>query len=144
MVPFGSPLDLMARGRGLTVYTPSFKAHMFPKALSTDLFSLEPGHEKEGIPAVTFSGKINDADATLLDFKVTPSILGRIEKVNYDQADKLINSRDVIPGEQTTAGNIRHLYELTLGMRARRVDNGAISMNSPSVCCREKEKNALV
>ncbi len=57
LVALNSELDLSARARTSTIYLPELKAPMFPLSISQDVLSLREGVERQGPPALTFSGK---------------------------------------------------------------------------------------
>ena len=124
------------RSRGATVYLPEVRAPMFPLQLAVDLFSLEPGHLPHGLPAVTFSAKVDTHTGAMLDMRVRPSRIGTITKLTYEAADALIApavSGEAPAGSAEAAARLQDLSDLTAALRARRRAAGAVSFTLPKV-----------
>jgi len=63
---------------------------MFPLQVASGVFSIEPGREVAGVPAMTFSAKVAVPSGALLDAQVRRSIVRHVHKLTYEEADVLL------------------------------------------------------
>ena len=131
------------------MYLPEVRAPMFPLQLAVELFSLEPGHLPHGLPAVTFSAKVDTHSGAVLDMRVRPSRIGTITKLTYEAADALIAPAPTPTQEATaspadTAARLRDLSDLTDALRARRRAAGAVSFTLPKARPSKGKKKRVV
>jgi len=135
----GSNIDLEAQKRVSSVYLPEGKFNMIPDALSVEILSLSD--QKENY-ALTFSCKVN-SDGSLSDWTVFPSSLSRVKKVDYSDADRIIDQSS--PSEyyddfkaMLHVANMRFRY---------RMGKGATPPNmspKPKVYVEDSETNIIV
>ncbi|RIA98565.1 hypothetical protein C1645_749702 [Glomus cerebriforme] len=86
----GHRLAQIARSRIQTVYFPERNYSMLPSPLSKKMFSLGVDAKTRGNYVMTFSLRIGD-DASLLDYKVRPSIIRNVKILYYDDVDKFLS-----------------------------------------------------
>ncbi len=115
----GGPVDLEARERGTTRYSPDLRTPLHPPVISEDRASLLPGADR---PALLWTIDLDH------DGKPTASHLERAtvtirEAISYAEAQRRIDAND------PTLRTLRTIGELRL---AREVDRGGVSLNLPS------------
>ncbi|CAG8492544.1 13435_t:CDS:2 [Ambispora gerdemannii] len=94
-----------ASRRVQTVYFPERVYPMIPAILSEKRFSLGVNAERSDNSVMSFSIKLSN-DGQILDYKVRPGIIRRIQKLNYDAVDTIL-SWDNIPGGKEEAMSLR-------------------------------------
>jgi len=120
----GSPVDLEARGRGVTLYLPEGASRMLaPEALS--LFALGFGESGSGAVSPALSFKISlKPDLSIGEVDIIPSLI-KVTRLSYADADVLIAAGD---------GNVLTvLAELAERNQERRLDTGAVVIDFPEV-----------
>ncbi|KAJ3174549.1 hypothetical protein HK101_010950 [Irineochytrium annulatum] len=137
-VPDGSALDREAFKRATTVYLVQKAIPMLPRLLCEELCSLNPGVDRF---AFSVLWKM-DADAKIIGEPwFGRSVIRSCAKLSYDHAQALIEGRDweglppvEITGEGNTIEEVREdtmrLYRLSLKLREKRQESGALSINS--------------
>ncbi|KAG7478367.1 hypothetical protein MATL_G00079860 [Megalops atlanticus] len=84
----GSAIDKYAEQQGTTFYPPEEEpAHMFPKYLSTDYFSLLPGCNRHAISLMVVVDKSTDQ---ILSRELTLSVICSNRKMSYEDAEEII------------------------------------------------------
>ncbi|GBB95770.1 hypothetical protein RclHR1_02610007 [Rhizophagus clarus] len=86
----GHKLAKVARSRVQTVYFPERNYSMLPSSLSKKMFSLGVNVKKRGNYVITFSLRIGN-DASLLEYKVRPSVIRNVKILHYDDVDKFLS-----------------------------------------------------
>ncbi|CAB4406844.1 unnamed protein product [Rhizophagus irregularis] len=86
----GHKLAKVAHSRVQTVYFPERNYSMLPSYLSKKMFSLGVDGKTRGNYVITFSLRIGD-DASLLEYKIRPSIIRNIKILYYDDVDKFLS-----------------------------------------------------
>ncbi|KAJ3387788.1 hypothetical protein HDU92_001802 [Lobulomyces angularis] len=79
------PLALTSQLRGTSCYFPHTHKSMFPDILSNEKFNLSLG-----VKALTFSARLGP-DGEIIDYKITPTILGDVKVVHYNDTDALLS-----------------------------------------------------
>jgi exoribonuclease-2 len=118
VIPPGSPADLEARARGVTLYLPEGAVTMLPAAATDDLALGLSARS----PALSFGLRLNEA-SEIVDVEITPSWT-RVVRWSYEEADAALSR-----GEEPFAS----LYIIAEQYMARRRMNGAIELNLPEV-----------
>lgn len=116
-VQYDSFLEKIARNRVSTVYLPSKTFPMLPSDV-TELMSLSPGRAEN--PALTFSAKIG-TDGDITDYRIIPSVLKNVKRLNYEGADTLI----------TKNPNLQAGLALLEAHRSRRISRGHLPFTIP-------------
>lgn len=116
LVPPGSPLDLEARGRGLTLHLPEGAQHLLPRA-AIDMLGL--GLQAES-PALSFGIDL-DPGGEVTGFMIAPSLV-RVVRLTYEAAEA-----------QLDEDPLRSLYQRLDAVRQRRLANGAVMIDFPEV-----------
>ena len=112
----GSPADLEARARGATLYLPEGAVPMLPWEAAQRLgLGLT-----EVSPALSF-GLHLDAMGAVAGLEVVPSWV-RVARLTYQEADARLSEEP-----------LKSLYQIAQGNRARREEQGAISLELPEV-----------
>jgi exoribonuclease-2 len=116
LAPPDSPLDLEARGRGSSLYLPEGAINMLPPA-ATPLLGLGL---QDVSPALSFGLDLTP-DGRIMGLEVVASQV-RVARLTYDEA-----------AERMTEEPLASLYRLAQAYLARRIENGAISIDLPEV-----------
>jgi len=117
----GGAMDTEARERGVTLYSPDFRASLHPEALNEDAGSLLPGTDK---PAVLWRIDL-DADGNQVDAHASRAMVRSREKLSYRQAQDRIDAND---GTES----LQLLREIGLLRQQLEADRGAISLQLPA------------
>ena len=117
-----SALDLAARKRVSSIYLPEHMEPMLPLEIARDVMSILPGVRSH---ALTFAVRLNYDNGKVNEFKIFPSLLQNIKRVNYKEVDKVLN--DTFTDELV----LPRLYELALKRRAYREKSGAFFTDNP-------------
>ncbi|KAF9577226.1 hypothetical protein BGW38_007711, partial [Lunasporangiospora selenospora] len=132
-IKVGSALDREAKSRATTVYLVQKAIPMLPTLLSEDLCSL-----RANVDRLTFSifWKMTE-DGQILDTSFTKSVIRSCAQLSYDDAQRVITTGALDPkvevyGHSRTMveENIKTFFKLSLILRLKRFDNGALSINS--------------
>lgn len=111
-----SPLDLEARGRGLTLHLPEAVRHLVPRA-AIDRLGL--GLQTES-PALSFGIDL-DHKGEVTGFEIVPSLV-RVVRLSYESAEAQLDTEP-----------LRSLCQRLDAARLRRVDRGAVMVDFPEV-----------
>ncbi len=126
-VPAGSPLDLGAAERALSVYVPGFVAPMLPHELADDACSLRPNVDRLCVTVeILFDGSLQAGEATFYR-----SVIRSNERLTYGQAES------ILAGRERAAANITEGLKLAetiaLELRRRRFARGALRIASAEI-----------
>jgi exoribonuclease-2 len=113
------PVDLEARGRGVTLHLPEGLVPMLPPA-ATPLFGLGLA---EVSPALSFGLDLT-SEGQLSGFEIVPSWV-RVARLTYEQAEERL-------GEEP----LRSLLLIALDYAARRRENGSVEIDLPEAIVR--------
>ena len=120
-------LEKEARYRATTVYLPDLKARMLPQNLSDEALSLTAGIER-----LAFSFLVNlDKQGCLTAARMTPSRVQVTKRLDYQQADALVESGDEYWSQ---------LAEIAELLKQDREKNGAINLPFPRMDVRLEGK----
>ncbi|KAI0068729.1 RNB-domain-containing protein, partial [Artomyces pyxidatus] len=127
-------LDRDARKRATSVYLVQRVVPMLPPALSEELCSLNPGQERLAFSVVLTLTK----EAKVIKKWFGKTIIKSAAKLSYSDAQNMIEGKilgDVVVTPEHDASALEHdiktLDGLTKLLRARRFQNGALSLESP-------------
>jgi ribonuclease R len=125
----GSQLDKEAFRRGNSIYLVDRAVMMLPKELTTRVCSLNPQNDH-----LTHSVELHmGEDGALLGYKSFPSIIHSKARLTYKQVQMLIEkqeSEEIPPRVQT---RLKNLIPLVEKIRARRIQNGSVEINTPEI-----------
>ena len=127
----GTKTDDEAYKRGTSVYLVDRVIPMLPEELCNDLCSLRPGEDKLCM-SVIFT---MDRDARVLKHKICRTVIRSDARLNYDEAQEIIQSTDRFADRMQTASltegiyfAIKTLNALAGKLRAERIANGALTI----------------
>ena len=120
----GSQVDNEAYERGTSTYLVDRVLPMLPEELCNDLCSLRP-HEDKLCMSVIFSMK---PDATVLKHKICRTVIRSDARLNYDQAQRIIEHSAVSDQNSDVAQAILRLNEMAIRLRAERLAKGALAV----------------
>ncbi|KAJ8359239.1 hypothetical protein SKAU_G00157640 [Synaphobranchus kaupii] len=84
-------IDKYAQQQGTTFYRPEKEpVHMFPKDLSTEFFSLLPGHDRQ---AISLMVEVHKKTGRILRREFALSVIRSDRKMSYEEAEKIIQKR---------------------------------------------------
>ena len=119
-------IDKEAETRGTTVYLCDRRIDMVPDLLSSNLCSLRDDGDRLAFSCIWKM----DANANILDTRFCKSIIRSKSSMTYAQAQMLID--DPTKNDTLTLG-LRQLNNLAKVLKARRIQNGALSLASTEV-----------
>ncbi|CCD26529.1 exosome catalytic subunit DIS3 NDAI_0H03560 [Naumovozyma dairenensis CBS 421] len=122
----GTALDAEGASRGTSVYLVDKRIDMLPMLLGTDLCSLKPYVDRFAFSVLWELD--SNADIVKVDF--TKSVIKSREAFSYEQAQLRID--DPNQTDDLTQG-MRALLQLSIKLKQKRLDNGALNLASPEV-----------
>ncbi len=120
----GTKTDDDAYKRGTSVYLVDRVIPMLPEELCNDLCSLRPGEDKLCM-SVIFT---MDRDARVLKHKICRTVIRSDARLNYDEAQQIIERNMQQSSCQPIAEAIATLNSLAAKLRAERIANGALTI----------------
>ncbi|KAI8602686.1 hypothetical protein EDD21DRAFT_320029 [Dissophora ornata] len=146
-IKVGSALDREAKARATTVYLVQKAIPMLPNILSEDLCSLTINVDR-----LTFSifWKMTE-DGDILDTSFSKSVIRSCAQLSYDEAQRVITTGSLDPKVQVidhprslVEENIKTFFKLSMILRQKRFDNGALSLNPTKLAFETDEQDAPV
>lgn len=125
-VKAGSALDAEGASRGTSVYLVDKRIDMLPMLLGTDLCSLKPYVDRFAFSVIW---ELDDK-ANIVNVDFSKSVIRSREAFSYEQAQLRID--DPNKTDELTQG-MRALLQLSIELKQRRLDNGALNLASPEV-----------
>lgn len=119
-------LDAEGASRGTSVYLVDKRIDMLPMLLGTDLCSLKPYVDRF---AFSVLWELDD-EANIVNVDFTKSVIKSREAFSYEQAQLRID--DGTMKDELTEG-MRALLQLSIKLKQRRLDAGALNLASPEV-----------
>lgn len=123
-VPWNSALDLAARRRSTSVYLVDRVIPMLPEELSCDLCSLKPGCDRLAFTVDV----VLDATGAVVATDLYPSVIRSRARLDYEQVQRFLDGDGCLSDPRTERG-VSCLAEIADGLRARRVEHGAIDFD---------------
>lgn len=121
----GTALDAEALRRGTSVYLVDRVIPMLPEALSSDLCSLLPGHDRLAMSVLLTI----DENGKVLDHRLVRSVIRSQHRLSYDDAQKVIEGARVV--DEKTDEAIRSLVRISRQLRAIREERGSLDFDLP-------------
>jgi len=123
----GSDIDKEAREKTTSTYLVGKVLHMLPTSLSENECSL-----REGVDRLAFSAVFElDADGKVLKKHFTKSTIQVNYGLSYEKAQDILDDKITTKSDLIVA--LKTLMQLSLKMRKRREENGAIGFNTTEV-----------
>ncbi|MFA5688790.1 MAG: ribonuclease R [Kiritimatiellales bacterium] len=124
-----SALDKEALQRGNSIYLVDRVVMMLPPELTTRICSLNPNVDRLAHTveiSLTSSGEMTGADSF-------HSIIHSDARLNYDQVQLLFDGKPEHKIPAAVAGVLQQLRPLARTIRARRIENGSLEINTPQI-----------
>lgn len=119
-LPPGGAVDLEARRRGLTLYSPDTRTPLHPEILSEDRASLLAGTEK---PALLWTIDL-DGEARPVDWRLERATVRIDEAISYAEAQRRI--------DEASDERMMLLAEIGTLRQEREAERGGVSLNLPA------------
>ncbi|KAG0346829.1 DIS3 mitotic control [Podila minutissima] len=134
--------DLEARARGTTVYLSDRRFDMLPKVLSEQICSLRHHVDRYAMSVMWTL----DSEANVLSTWFGRSIIRSACEMEYEQAQGLLNGKDMVPGVdaklcKTLKPAVVLLAQTMRKVRARRMASGGLELESSEVKFKFKEED---
>ncbi|KAF9396058.1 DIS3 mitotic control [Podila verticillata] len=134
--------DLEARARGTTVYLSDRRFDMLPKVLSEQICSLRHHVDRYAMSVMWTL----DSEANVLSTWFGRSIIRSACEMEYEQAQGLLNGKEVVPGVdaklcKTLKPAVVLLAQTMRKVRARRMASGGLELESSEVKFKFKEED---
>lgn len=107
----GGPIDVEARARGVTLYSPDSRAPLHPPAMSEGVASLLPGQDRA---AVLWRLRL-DPEGQLVDTTVARAMVRSRTQLSYEQAQARIDAADPLLAPLAEVGRRRQAVERERG-----------------------------
>ncbi|MDB9520145.1 ribonuclease R [Roseofilum reptotaenium CS-1145] len=130
----GDELDLDARRRGTTIYTPTGMISMFPSELATGPMSLIQGKE---CCALSF-GVILDSEGAIADYTIHATLIKPTYRLTYDDVEEMLHLG--VPAEP----EIATLAQLAKLRQTWRTAQGAINISMPEASIKVKDDEVTI
>lgn len=119
LIPIGSDLDRCAEAKGTSLYLARRLIPMLPPALSHGALSLKQGLDR---PAISMLGTF-DREGNLIDSRFTLSLVCVKRRLEYDAVNEVYQKDELFS----------ELHRLSMILRRKRVENGAMLLPLPEV-----------
>ena len=125
----GSMLDKEAFKRGNSIYLVDRAVMMLPRELTTKICSLNPENDH-----LTHSVELRiGSDGEVLSYETFPSVIHSKARLTYVQVQQFIDGAPDHGIPETVTQRLENLWPLTQKIRARRVTNGSVEINTPEI-----------
>jgi exoribonuclease-2 len=118
----GDAIDTEAAARGATVYLPETTVRMLPDSISTDAASLTAGQMRHVLTTDVRLASNGD----LISYSIYPGAIRVAERLNYDEADRLLCTPEAGQAQTGSAALLQRLHQAAIKLRTRRRNAGAI------------------
>lgn len=115
----GGPVDVEARRRGQTIYSPDQRTPLHPPVISEDAGSLLPGQVR---PAFVWDVRL-DAEGEVRSSDVAPAVVRSVDRLDYDGVQQTV--------EQGSDPRLQLLREIGMRRLALEADRGGASLPMP-------------
>jgi exoribonuclease-2 len=119
LVKKGGALDEEALGRASSIYMPDARIPMLPPLLTEDIGSLKKEKKR---PAISIMADL-DAQASVTDFQIIPSVIRVSRQLTYYHANQLVEDDE----------NLSLIHELAQKLRNFRLNNDALQLTLPEM-----------
>ena len=132
-VPFNSPLDLDARRKGTSNYLAGTVIPMLHRKLSNGICSLNPKVDR---CAMSVRMEI-DKEGNVVRKDIFPSVIRSNLKMDYKTVNNILydryNDNDFPTEYKDHEEMLKNMYKLSLILRKKRIENGAVEFNKPEL-----------
>ena len=125
----GSLIDKEAFKRGNSIYLVDRAVMMLPKELTTKVCSLNPENDH-----LSHTAEIHlSEEGEMLDYETFPSVIHSKARMTYTQVQKFIDGKSDHEIPDQIIQRLENLWPLVQKVRALRVTNGSIEINTPEI-----------
>jgi len=125
----GTKIDQEAFRRGNSIYLVDRAVMMLPKELTTKVCSLNPKNDH-----LTHSVELHlNADGEILGYESFPAVIHSKARLTYTQAQQFIDGSTEHGIPEIVVERLKNLCPLVRKIRARRVANGSVEINTPEI-----------
>lgn len=125
----GSLIDKEAFARGNSIYLVDRAVMMLPKELTTKVCSLNPENDH-----LSHTAEIHlSEEGEMLGYETFPSVIHSKARLTYTQVQKFIDGHPDHEIPDFIIERLENLWPLVQKVRARRVANGSIEINTPEI-----------
>lgn len=138
-VTTGSKIDKEAFNRGNSIYLVDRAVMMLPRELTTKVCSLNPENDH-----LTHTALVHlSAEGEMLDYETFPSVIHSKARLTYTQVQKFIDGKPdhAIPAQ--VVHRLAQLWPLVRKVRALRVANGSVEINTPEIEIKLNDKGKV-
>jgi ribonuclease R len=135
----GSKIDKEAYRRGNSIYLVDRAVMMLPRELTTKVCSLNPENDH-----LTHSASIHlDEDGGMISYETFPSVIHSRARLTYTQVQRFIDGHTDHGIPEPVVQRLETLWPLVQKVRARRVDNGSVEINTPEIEIRLNDRGKV-
>jgi ribonuclease R len=135
----GSLIDKEALHRGNSIYLVDRAVMMLPKELTTKVCSLNPENDH-----LSHSVELHISDeGEILGYETFPSVIHSKARMTYTQVQKLIDGDSEHGIAEMVVQRLENLWPLVQKIRARRVENGSVEINTPEIEIKLNDKGKV-
>jgi ribonuclease R len=125
----GSGIDKEAYRRGNSIYLVDRAVMMLPRELTTKVCSLNPENDH-----LTHSAVIRlDTEGEVIGYETFPSVIHSKARLTYTQVQTFIDGRPDHGIPEQVVQRLENLWPLVQKIRALRVANGSVEINTPEI-----------
>ncbi len=128
-IPLNSPIDLSARERGNSYYSPGVVNPMYPVELSNGICSLNPNVDRL---AITTDMEF-DENGNLVDFDIYESVIKSNIQMTYKNVNKILKKNIIPDGYEPFVEKLKELEELYKILKNNRHKRGMIDFDRPEI-----------
>lgn len=135
----GSLIDKEAYRRGNSIYLVDRAVMMLPKELTTKVCSLNPENDH-----LTHTVELHlDSEGEILSYESFPSVIHSKARLTYTQVQRFIDGKHDHAIPEIVVQRLANLWPLTQKVRARRVANGSVEINTPEIEIKLNERGKV-
>lgn len=128
-ITLNSPIDLEARERGNSYYSPGVVNPMYSVKLSNGICSLNPNVDRL---ALTTEMEI-DENGNIVDFDIYEAIIRSRIQMTYKNVNKILNKNEVPNGYEPYVEHLKNLEKLYHILKKNRIKRGMVDFDRPEI-----------